>query len=57
MTPTYATVEASWSEIEAMTAQMHSAASGENWIEVIDLATKRHRDLLARIMRISINSI
>lgn len=44
-------VEASWSAIQVSTAAMRSAAAGEEWERVMELAARRHQDLLDHFAR------
>lgn len=47
MTTLEANAEASWAELQTMTAAMFNAASAEEWIKVMDLAVTRHQQLVA----------
>ena len=44
-------VESSWSAIQAATAAMQGAAAEENWEQVMELAARRHQDLVAHFTR------
>jgi hypothetical protein len=54
MTDAIHDVEVSWSAIQAMTAGMRSAAAGEEWAKVMELATQRHQNLLDHFARFPI---
>lgn len=44
-------IEASWHGLEAIGSSLRDAASAEAWVEVVELAVKRHRNLLAHFER------
>jgi hypothetical protein len=44
-------VEESWFAIEALSRSMRDAASSEEWLQVVELAASRHRNLLHHFQR------
>ena len=48
------TIAMSWSAVESVNASMHRAADESHWLDVLDLATKRHTMLQAHFDRFPI---
>lgn len=44
-------VESSWDAIQSITAAMQNAAAEESWEQVMELAARRHQDLVEHFAR------